>query len=157
MSPTRLLVVVAAGRKLTLPHPSGIKELPGRVLKGGDTFETTPETAGALLQEGLIAGPGIEIDGASRTQPAPAPSRGVSIAVGGGRMRALGRGEIADLSGGIPENLGMSSENRPPPGRVPLHDCTGGGRTLIQLQANSLDGPNGPAVVTSDGREWPSW
>lgn len=151
MKSAMIKVTVAAGCHVSIPHPSGIAELPRKVLNGGDTFEATPETVKDLLTARLILDPatGRPVEYLPG-QPRPyEPSPGVSISVGGGPMRRVQDGQVIDLTGGIPPEPASSTDHAPLP---PPHDCTGGRRVQdSQIFLGAV------VIEQADGKPWPSY
>ena len=159
MSRTALVkVTVAAGCHVTIPHPSGIRELPPVVRNGGEVFEVTPETAADLFAARLINDP--QTGSPPPPPPAAAPVRprvtGPCISTDGGRS-------FQSLSGGnMVANLWSASDAAPPssedraPRNVPPWDPTAG--------AGRITSPGSGVVVTNhgeicgaDGRPWPTF
>lgn len=152
--PSTITVRVAAGCHVTVPHPSGIRELPARILSGGAEFQIDPATAADLYAARLINDP---VTGAP---PPPAPAvrkpspQGVTIQVGNGPRRALDDG--LSMGGWDPAaHAQLSTEDRAP--LPPAHDCNGG-------FVGEVSRSGGPAIVTgfvpietADGRPWPSY
>lgn len=172
-----LTVTVAPGCHVTVPHPSGIAELPGKVLAGGDRFSTSPETAADLYTAGLILHPETGAPPsrpvaqtsyaevvkraavASNPRAAAAPRLGPSISYDGGRTHHSLAGLYLPDPRVEADPTPTSTENRAP--APPPHDCSNGGVTYEQIRDRAGRGNPlflGPVIVEqADGRAWPSY
>lgn len=121
---SKISVTVAAGCHVTVPHPSGIRELPSKVLSGGAVFNVTPETATDLWAARLILDPKT---GAAPPLSPAAPRlhqpSGVSVNIGGGPRVIGGMVSIDQGIDWAAFAAAPSSEDRVP--KPPPHNCLG--------------------------------
>lgn len=131
-----ITVTVAPNCHVTLPHQSGIKELPGALKSGGDTVSVDPATAADLWRAGLILHPetGAKpiapvLDYAEYLRRAALANSsrpkdgGVRISAGPGSAPLIGMTEV-----GL--NLNWAAYAEPPSSRdraptPPPHSCAG--------------------------------
>lgn len=124
-----LTVTVAPGCHVTVPHPSGIRELAGRVLSGGDTFSVDADTAADLFKARLILHPQTGAAPATPVympfEPRPYQPSGPRVTVGGLPSRsAPGMVQVDDaVDWRAYATQPTSSEDRAP--TPPPHSCLG--------------------------------